>query len=577
MNEIEGEHMKAVAYCRVSTNELDQKNSLQNQMRHYQELFKKQEYSPVNVGLLYRKNGTTENLEGIFADEGITGTKKKNRKAMDYLLKCAENREFDVVYCKNVPRFARSVEDGAGDLKRLKQLGIKVIFEDGNMNYHDHESTINMFLAIAQEESRAKSVACKFGIRKAQEMGKWTSNCPYGYDRIDGYLKINLGEAEIVKQIYSYYAEKGFGHNKIVRWLNDENIPTKKGGIWRQQHVKHILTNPLYKGIQTTHKTENKDVNVFLKQEIPEYDWIKHNKEELRIVSDELWQRTQDSYKRRTEEYFDKHRYSDKNLLSTVCTCGKCKGVLKRKRKRTKVNQKMVYLDGYEWVCQNNDMYGSKVCKYRHAIDEEVLIQFCKEKIVGYREHKELLEIILQKYFKVFYNQKTTTRLAEITEKIDELKSEFKNQIRLNSKGILCDEDLEEFTHEYRINLLKLENEEHKLKNLEKEIEEVKRKYKDFIEYIDNVDIENLTNSDLKKIFKKIKVVTIEGVCDKKGEINRIYKSMIQMPYHWYNENKNQIKCLIAEHMFMDIEENTILNKITLGEVKKLKELNILR
>ena len=48
--------------------------------------------------------------------------------------------------------------------------------------------TINILLSTAQEESRAKSEAVKFGIRKAQEQGKFTSSAPYGYKAENGFL-----------------------------------------------------------------------------------------------------------------------------------------------------------------------------------------------------------------------------------------------------------------------------------------------------------------------------------------------------------------------------------------------------
>ena len=56
--------MNIVAYCRVSTNKEDQLNSLETQKEFFEEYAKKNEY----------------NLIRIYADEGISGTKIKNRK-----------------------------------------------------------------------------------------------------------------------------------------------------------------------------------------------------------------------------------------------------------------------------------------------------------------------------------------------------------------------------------------------------------------------------------------------------------------------------------------------------------------
>jgi hypothetical protein len=56
--------------------------------------------------------------------------------------------------------------------------------------------------------------------------------------------------------------------------LRGNKIPTKQGKEWYFQHVRNILANPLYRGIQTTHKSENMDVNVELIKSIPEEEQI---------------------------------------------------------------------------------------------------------------------------------------------------------------------------------------------------------------------------------------------------------------------------------------------------------------
>lgn len=553
--------MKAVAYCRVSTNEIDQKNSLNNQMKHYNALFKTKGYSKVDVGMLYSKEKGEQKIEGLFADEGITGTKKKNRRAFEYMMKCAANREFDIIFCKNIARFARNVGDGANDLKLLKSYGIDVIFEDGNLSYKNNEAIINMFLSMAQEESRAKSVACKFGIRKAQEQGKWTSNCPFGYNRVNGYLQINESESEIVKQVYKHYVNDGWGHNKILRWLNESNIPTKKGGKWWQQHVKNLLTNPIYIGIQINHKQENFDVNINLIKDVPKNEWITHEKEELKIISDDLWEQAQDIDKRRTEEYKSKHRHSDTNLLSTVCICGNCGGILRRKKRKTKAKQVPVWTGEYEWVCQNNDMYGKTECDCRNTMSEAELLEFCKNKIQEYRNKKEILEDSLSRYIKKYYDFNTKSKLNVLENEIEAIKNEYDNRIRLNSKGIITDDELETFLIKYREELNQLEAKEHKLKNIDNEVENVKRKFHNFINYLDNINLDNLQNADLKKIFSKVIVKTI--IVNPSMSVDEIIKTAERNGDIYYlSGNRKKLKLISAEHMFMNIEENQLFTNL---------------
>src|SRR5689334_19629182 len=150
--------MRIVAYCRVSTNHEDQKESLENQRQHYDELFNKLKptgYQVPDVGLLYKANGTHMKLSGIYADEGISAAKRnKYRGAFNRMIEDAKRRLFDRVYVKSITRFSRRLEEGSTILKDLAEYGVEVIFEDGNLSSKNasHEMIIGMFLALAQEE-----------------------------------------------------------------------------------------------------------------------------------------------------------------------------------------------------------------------------------------------------------------------------------------------------------------------------------------------------------------------------------------------------------------------------------------
>ena len=81
--------MRCVAYCRVSTDSDEQLNSLENQIKHYTDIFQQDGYQPAECGLYYSKSYKHEVLKhipSIFADEGISGTKLKNRGAFAHML-----------------------------------------------------------------------------------------------------------------------------------------------------------------------------------------------------------------------------------------------------------------------------------------------------------------------------------------------------------------------------------------------------------------------------------------------------------------------------------------------------------
>ena len=67
-------------------------------------------------------------------------------------------------------------------------------------------------------------------------------------------LGINKEEAEVVRQIYTWYLNEGCGAAKIANRLNERGLRTKRGCAWSQNAVCRILTNELYTGRLSTEK-----------------------------------------------------------------------------------------------------------------------------------------------------------------------------------------------------------------------------------------------------------------------------------------------------------------------------------
>lgn len=71
---------------------------------------------------------------------------------------------------------------------------------------------------------------------------------PYGYDHVEGSLRVNTKEARIVSLIFRRYLE-GKGIAKICRELNRDGCRTKTGRSWASQTIANILSNPVYCGL----------------------------------------------------------------------------------------------------------------------------------------------------------------------------------------------------------------------------------------------------------------------------------------------------------------------------------------
>ncbi|MCR5843949.1 MAG: recombinase family protein [Oscillospiraceae bacterium] len=116
---IGGKKTRVAAYCRVSTDHEEQEGSFKNQVDYYTKLIEK---TPGWV------------LAGIFADDGISGTGTKKRSGfMDMIAACEDGR-VDLVITKSISRFARNTADSLNFSRKLKALGIPIIFEKENVN-----------------------------------------------------------------------------------------------------------------------------------------------------------------------------------------------------------------------------------------------------------------------------------------------------------------------------------------------------------------------------------------------------------------------------------------------------------
>ena len=146
--------MNIAAYCRVSTDKADQLNSLEAQKQFFSEYTQR----------------TGDNLVRLYADEGISGTKIKNRKEFLRMMADAEHGLFDMVVVKDISRFARNTVDLLQNVRKLKALGIETQFLTANMtSMGNSEFVLTIFGALAQEESANTSKRVKFGKKMNAE------------------------------------------------------------------------------------------------------------------------------------------------------------------------------------------------------------------------------------------------------------------------------------------------------------------------------------------------------------------------------------------------------------------------
>jgi site-specific DNA recombinase len=183
-------------YCRVSTNSADQLKSLTAQ-----------------VSALTRM--TAVNPKWLLVDVYIDIASSKtgsSRKEFTRMLQNCKSHDIEIVLTKSISRFGRDTVEILDALNQLKNLGVRVIFEQEVLDTADTDNDlmISIIESIAQAENESRSENIKWGIkqRAAQGTSKLYNRKCYGYfNDADGNLAIDEKKAKNVRVIFNLYLQ----------------------------------------------------------------------------------------------------------------------------------------------------------------------------------------------------------------------------------------------------------------------------------------------------------------------------------------------------------------------------------
>lgn len=100
---------------------------------------------------------------------------------------------------------------------------------------------------LAQEERRKIAERNKRAAVALFRQGRYNGPAPMGYRFEAGYLVPVDNEIPIIRRIFSEFIA-GRSYSDIVRGLNNDGVPTRRGGSWRIGTVRPLLANTLYIG-----------------------------------------------------------------------------------------------------------------------------------------------------------------------------------------------------------------------------------------------------------------------------------------------------------------------------------------
>ncbi len=278
-----------------------------------------------------------------YIDDGWSGT-NFDRPDVKRMLEDAQAGKIDTIIVKDLSRFGRNyIQVGQYIDYIFPAYGIRFIALNDNVDTADRSSTAMDMMPIMNvfNEWHAANTSKKIRsvLEASQRSGKYTNwNYSYGYKAgIDEKRTAVIDEeaAKVVRRIFDLRLQ-GNSARTIARILTGEGIPNPAtyftrldGGkwdrnctsYWHPETVRRLLSNPIYIGHTIQHKTTRVSYKNHKVVNIPKNEWIVNENAHEPIISKDIWDRVQATYK---GEYGRTDKSKEVHALSGLIVCPDC-------------------------------------------------------------------------------------------------------------------------------------------------------------------------------------------------------------------------------------------------------------
>ena len=304
--------MRAGIYARVSTVQQEDGTSLATQEERCRLAAADEGYEVVPE-FVWR-----EQWSGAFFD----------RPCLDQMRLAVTSRLLDAVFVHATDRLARDPLDLLTLMREFSDAVVLLRFVEDPSDSTPEGKLILYVRGYAAQRERAnilrRSLAGEAAVAKSGRLPNGTGAGLYGCD-YDPALKvrvINQAEAAVVRRMFQW-ASDGVSIHQIATRLNGNHIPTKKGSLWYQQSVKHLLSNRAFTGVQFYGQRRYRKVkgDKRVVTDRPESEWIRIDGFTPPIITAELFEAVQERLTIRQAMY---RKPKNPYLLTGFMRCGKC-------------------------------------------------------------------------------------------------------------------------------------------------------------------------------------------------------------------------------------------------------------
>ena len=231
------------------------------------------------------------------------------------------------------------------------------------------------------------------GRRQKATDGRWNGGrAGFGYELINGELKINEDEARIVRDIFNIYISSPLGIPHVAKELNLRYKKEKKRADstekFSRKFVQDIIENPIYVGQiaygrRTSAKIEGKRNEYHIIKQTDSTKIIIAKGQHEAIIDTETWEKAQAKRIAQSgvkEKLDPSHHY----IFSTLVKCPGCGGTMYGRPNGKKYKKDgSLYPISYSYVCRSSSGQTGHVCTHKTQYGERKLEQEVKAIIVG--------------------------------------------------------------------------------------------------------------------------------------------------------------------------------------------------
>lgn len=164
------------------------------------------------------------------------------RQLVDFLRQ-RPDRGFTVVVVPSLVSLGDDLRQVARRYFQLASMGVKV------MSLEDDDVPTALLSLWTEKEGERLGQKVQAAMRRKAVKGEVLGRPPFGY-KVGPRRRLEIvpPEATVVRYIYRLYLRDGLGIRLIARRLNEENMRTRRGGLWSMVTVRDILRNRTYLG-----------------------------------------------------------------------------------------------------------------------------------------------------------------------------------------------------------------------------------------------------------------------------------------------------------------------------------------